>query len=194
MSHLENQLDNMFNSGESERESLIKELETLRAENAKLIAERDCIEATSRYNYDLAIKATKERDALLEERKEYLANKVLDASDKKLLDRLLAEREAMMKQEPVATVSDWVGARAAKDKISLIVDVPAGFTFLRGQKLYAEPLPAQQIPEGLKGWFVRLTNCLSCYDDGEYFGKGCPQDMLDELEVMLSASQQKGDV
>lgn len=92
------------------------QVETLRTENAKLIAERD------------------------------ESNKVFDASDKKLLDRILEEREQWMKQDPVFYATKNLNIAITVETYNCGTDV--------GQSeypvpLYTHPLPAQQVPEGL---------------------------------------------
>lgn len=62
----------------------------------------------------------------------------------KELDALRAQMKKARGQEPVATVAQWVGARSRRDRITLNVDVPMGHTFLKGERLYAAPVPAQQ--------------------------------------------------
>lgn len=98
--------------------ALYDQIETLRAENAKLIAECD----------------------------ERIANKVFYASDKKLLDRLLAEREQWMKQAPYGYVNtvykSFYQSHQLQDKKRLCEMLDDGEMI----KVYANPVPPQ--PKG----------------------------------------------
>ena len=146
------------------------ELEARRVENAKLIAERD----------------------------EYLANKVLDASDKKLLDRLLAEREQWMKQEPVAyEVTDTMRGNSLVMPIQNPEKYTKDYPELKIQPLFRHPLPAQQVPE----CFLRLHEHARGLKFGTDWNKGTQATFhrlslckaASDCDAFLSAAPKPGD-
>ena len=123
-----------------------EELETLRAENAKLIAERD------ESNKVFGASDRKLLDRLLAERdeaqsdNESLEDKLQEQMN--LVGSLLVEREQWMKQEPVAYEHTFaISDNGTKFKI---------YTSKKEHQeaesscpVFAHPLPAQQAPEGL---------------------------------------------
>ena len=118
-----------------------EELETLRAENAKLIAERD------ESNKVFGASDRKLLDRLLAERdeaqsdNESLEDKLQEQMN--LVGSLLVEREQWMKQEP-----DYYGydGRYYGDKTT--AEIFEGKQVF--QELFDRPLPAQQVPEDLE--------------------------------------------
>lgn len=170
---------------------LEEELETLRAENAKLFADRESAQIQADHFRNLLLERAKERDALL------------------------AEREAMMKQEPSALVTfTFVDEDTGQTVYHVSVTKPLN----KGDLLYAQPLPAQQIPEGYAndskrldfmiskeayiGWSRDGEKCALYSNDADeentlqrLNGYTCFNDPREAIDsAMLSASQPKGDV
>lgn len=174
---------------------LLEELETLRAENAKLIAELEAL------------------NSLTAQMRTHIADLTNEVNEYK------AEREAMMKQEPVGykiydakNKSEWITTIQNPEKYKR--DYP---DFIL-TPIYASPLPAQQIPEGyaldakryqwirdnidealtpdsLKGEFAIEHKTIYVLPRLIAWASFCGQISFDEAvdNAMLSASQPKGE-
>ena len=180
---LNKRIKNNLEAVESDNEKLMAHIELIEAENAKLIAERDMLKLCADQNED-------EVKKMHAELKEYLANKILDTSDKKLLDRLLAEREAMMKQEPYCYAS-LNGEDFSYSKSHTETFVGHGW-----KPLFERPLPAQQIPEGYTAIKTEVFKWLlgengDFGDHSEYAPVYSWRKRL--RDSVLSASQPKGE-
>ena len=199
-------------------------IELLEAENAKLIAERDMLKLCADQNEDEVKKMHAELDAM---KKWYTAIEkwytavvgeciqaglpVDESNPSALIEKLIdfwakralkAEREAMMKQEPIYQIYShdqhkW-GDICAE---SYERNKEAGHTV---RKLY--PLPAQQIPEGgaieiLRKVFDLYESGADCYDSEDHYSAAylgrcirLDDDLFKSCVDLLSASQPKGDV
>lgn len=186
-------------------------IESLEAENAKLIAERDMLNLCADQNED----EVKKIHAELKE------SAFTVCALRAEIDEYQAEREAMMKQEPVAyEVTDEVRGNKWVTTIQNPEKYVKDYPELKLMPLLAGPLPAQHIPDTphyLTGSYkTRSSNSLigvihavrKCNGDNFNYSlcgkKPRPKSMgwhetrseitCDKCKAMLSASQPKGDV
>jgi hypothetical protein len=220
--------------------SIQAELETLRAENAKLIAERDEMhkkleaqddhcKVLSMHIDDLKADNSKilkdkefenitlnsmvdryqfERDSLLAERETmqkwhdailhecmmteacYVESDPLQSVKNLVSWHVEAEREAMMKQEPVG----FIDATENDLTQEYFVEFYPDKAFKVGDKVFLNPLPAQQIPEGYALVPIEPTRMMAEAMEYEAAGFAFPEPYWQNILAAASASQPKGDV
>lgn len=182
-----NRLEALNRSFEANEKRMLETAQALRAENAKLIAERD----EWKEDYTGMYKSFETFIDLLCKRLGHNIENNDDGhwfnSQIPLLERidvLLAGREAMMKQEPVARgyKNSMTGTGS---ELYWLGEIPEGET-----NLYASPLPAQ-IPEGYALVPIEPTDDM---DKAYTLKSGQSHLSVMGYKAMLSASQPKGDV
>lgn len=149
---------------------------------------------------------------LLEELETMRASNTIKQANIELLQaenaKLIAERDAMMKQEPIAwrhTERDDVIHSKVKRLVedayekygasSSVQRSPVNKAERYSIPLYTRPLPAQQIPEGYALVPIEPTDAMVEMGARNIFSYGTVDRSAKEVyKAMLSASQPKGDV
>lgn len=184
--------------GYAKAQDKIRELE---AENAKLIAERDELNIKAEnWNYYQNLLKMNGFSGITDLLTKY-------RSVERERDALLAEREAMMNQEPAGYI-----VKDTKNNLEWLTTIQNPEKYKRDYPdfvltpVYASPLPAQQIPEGyaieiLRKVFDLYESGADCYDSEDHYSAAylgrcirLDDDLFKSCVDLLSASQPKGDV